>query len=109
MANSLVQIFKKVDLALINHFNGVDVLALPRAERELVEHIRRTAADLKLDIRDYELAETRPIQLKYLKDAKTQSEQLRASILKASGYGMFGAADVAQLTATLEQASERLI
>jgi folate-dependent tRNA-U54 methylase TrmFO/GidA len=75
----------------------VDSELLELAERKAVISLRRLAVDARLDIRDYELSETREDQLRCAREAKRRLARLRNTILAA------GPADVAQLTAQLEQ------
>ncbi|HEY4161106.1 MAG TPA: hypothetical protein VGM08_03530 [Candidatus Saccharimonadales bacterium] len=86
---------------------GVDPDLLDPAEKKAVAALRRLTVDARLDVRDYELSETRDEQLKYAAEAKTRLAKLRATILAAGAA--FGPADVAQLTAQLEQIEGRLL
>jgi hypothetical protein len=85
---------------------AVDVDLLESTERKAVAALKRLAVDVRLDIRDYELSETREEQLKYAAEAKRRLARLRATILSAGVA--FGPADVAQLTAHLEQIESRV-
>lgn len=80
---------------------------LDMAERKAFASIRRLSTDAKLDIRDYELSETRAEQLKCAVVAKKRVAKLEAAIL-AVGTA-FGPADVAQLGAQLQQIQSRLL
>jgi hypothetical protein len=70
--------------------------------------LKNDLIDARLDIRDYELSETREDQLRRARDANKRLERIRKSILAASEYNVFNAVDVAQLTAQLEQIIENL-
>ena len=106
---TLTGLTKRVETYITQQFAGVDVLVVDKAERELIEGLRRLVIDLKLDLRDYEHAETRVEQQKYLADAKVRLEELRAMVLRASSHNLFGAVDVAHVTALLEQINELLV
>ncbi|HET8709292.1 MAG TPA: hypothetical protein VFL85_03345, partial [Candidatus Saccharimonadales bacterium] len=82
------------------------VYSLPEGERKTVTGLRQELVDARLDIRDYELSETREAQLQCAKVAKSRLKKIQKDILAASEYNVFGAADVAQLTAQLEHISE---
>lgn len=84
----------------------IDADVLSQDEKKAMASIRRLAVDARLDIRDYELSETREEQLKCAVAAKKRVEKLEKAIL-AAGL-VFGAADVAQLGAQLEQIKGRL-
>ena len=77
-------------------------------ERRVVASLKSELTDARLDIRDYELSETREEQLGKVRDAKRRLELIRKGILAASEYNIFTAIDVAQLTAQLEQISENV-
>jgi hypothetical protein len=70
-------------------------------EKKAFGRLRRLATDARLDIRDYELSETREEQLKCAVTAKKRLAKLQANILAAGN--VFGPADVAQLGAQIEQ------
>lgn len=78
-----------------------DTEQLNVTEKKAAVSLRRLAVDARLDIRDYELSETREDQLKCAAIAKKQLIKLREAVLAVGT--LFGAADVAQLTAQLEQ------
>ncbi len=65
-------------------------------------------ADARLDVRDYEYAETRAEQQQHAKAAKKRLEQVRQAVLLASEYNVFSAIDVAHTTATIEQITKHL-
>jgi hypothetical protein len=77
----------------------VDVLAVD--EKKALASLRRLIVEARLDVRDYELSETREEQLKCALTAKRHIGRVQKDIL-AVGPSL-GAADVAQLTAQLEQ------
>ena len=85
----------------------VDTDMLTPDEKKAVGSLRRLSADTRIDIRDYELSETREEQLGKARDAKKRLAKLKANILAASM--VFGPADVAQLDAQLEQINGRLV
>ena len=98
--------------ALETEVNGrlaaLDIMILPTGERKLIASLKSELIDARLDIRDYELSETREEQLGKAKEAKLRLERIRKAILAASEYNVFGSVDVAQLTARLGQISEQV-
>lgn len=70
-------------------------------EKKVIAGLRRLAVDARLDIRDYELSETREDQLRCAATAKKRLAKLREAILVVGS--LFSPVDVAQLTAQLEQ------
>ena len=81
----------------------IDMHSLPRETRELVLPIRQQIIDARLDIRDYELAETRTEQLRLRGSAVERLTGLQERVLTASSHGIFGPADVAQISAHIQQ------
>lgn len=81
----------------------LDIDALSAPERSIAEYIKRHVADARLDVRDYEYAETRAEQLQCATVARQRLEDVQTAIVKASEYNMFSAIDVAQLSATIQR------
>jgi len=98
---------QRVEAQLKNLLRSVDTELLEPGEKKSVVSIRRLAIDTRLDVRDYELSETREEQLKCAKAAKKRLEKLEKAILTAGP--VFGPADVAQLSAQLEQIQSQII
>jgi hypothetical protein len=98
--------------ALETRLNGVlsalDFYELPAVERKIVKTLKNDLIDGRLDIRDYELSETRAEQLTKKRDARGRLEKVRKGILAASEYNVFSAVDVAQFTAQLEQIMDNI-
>lgn len=108
MRQSPFLLIKDLEKQIIGRLAGVDVQSVSLPERKLVEALRRQIVDVRLDIRDYELSETRGEQLDNAKQAVSRLINIRKDILTLSEYGIFSAADVAQLTAQLDQIAERI-
>ena len=79
----------------------------PALEREM-KLLKRDVANARLDIRDYELAETKIEQVRLGSDATKRLEAVRHGILAVSQNNVFGAVEVAQLSAQIESLIERL-
>ena len=105
---SLLQQTKEIEahIGVIIAEYGVDTLDF--AERELFATIKRQIIDARLDVRDYEYADTRTEQLAYAAAGRKRLDQVRRYIVKASEQGLFSAVDVAQLSANLEIISKQL-
>jgi hypothetical protein len=80
-----------------------DVDMLERSEQRIVKQIKGLLADGRLDIRDYELSETRDEQLRHAAIARERLEQLRLNVLAASEHNLFSAVDVAQISAQVDE------
>lgn len=98
---------QRVEGQLKSLLRSVDTDLLSQDERKAIANMRRLIVDARLDIRDYELSETREEQLKKMHAAKRRLAKLEATILAASIA--FGPADVAQMTAQLQQIDSSLV
>lgn len=86
---------------------AIDTDLLDADQKKALASLRRLSADARLDIRDYELSETRTAQLAKMRTAQQRLRKLQAAILAAGD--VFGPADVAQLSAQFEYISNRLV
>jgi len=92
---------KRAETQIKTLLRGVDTDLLSPDERKAMASLRRLAADARLDIRDYELSETREEQLGKARDAHRVLTKLKATLIAVSAA--FGPADIAHLDAQLEQ------
>lgn len=95
-------LIKALEAQLNSVLSAVDIYALGAGEQKVVASIKREIIDARLDIRDYELSETRLEQVKCATAAKKRLEDIRKLILSASEYNVFSAIEVAQLSAQVE-------
>lgn len=89
------------DLATLANgkLTAFDVEVLSFEEKELVRTLKLQLSDARLDVRDYEYAQTRAEQQHAATEGRQRLEQLQQQILKASEHNLLGAIDVAQLSA----------
>lgn len=105
---SISQQTKDVTAQVSTILASQDIDNLSSAEREVLATIKSRVIDVRLEVRDYEYAETRAEQLTHAKAAIKRLKHLQKDILKLSEYGLFSAVDVAQLTAQTEHIIEQL-
>jgi hypothetical protein len=105
---SLMQRVKEVETQIGVILAAQDIDILTHAERSLVTSLKHQATDARLEVRDYEYADTRATQLKHAKAARKMLTALAGQIVKASEYGMFGPVDVAHITAQTENIAASL-
>ena len=105
---SAFQLCKQLEGQLKLLLSAQDMEALPQQAREAAIAIKRLMADARLDVRDYEFAETRAEQIVHAQAGTKRLEEVRQRILRASEYNVFGAIDVAHQTATIEQIINQL-
>jgi hypothetical protein len=109
METSPFLLIKFLQTQVLGMLRQFDMFDFEVDQRKLLVGIKQELADARLDIRDYELSETRAEQLGKAKAAKELLEEIRKHILTASEYNVFSAVDVAQLSAQLENIMSRLI
>ena len=90
-------VLRKFDLSRL----GID-------QRESLIALRQDLAHSRIYTTDYELSETRDEQVTNAKRARQWLTKAHKKILKASEYNIFGPADVAQLSAQIDQIREDL-
>lgn len=98
--------------ALDTHVSGIisafDIDALMPDERKVLALIKRQLTDARLDVRDYEYADTRAEQQRYGKAAHKTLDAAQHSLLQASEYNLFGAVDIAHISAQIQHIKEQL-
>ena len=91
---------------LMNQLNSklaaLDIDLVGKETAKALTAIRRLAADARLDVRDFEMADSRAEMQENGLTATKRLEELRKQILKASEHGIFGAVDVAVLSAEID-------
>jgi hypothetical protein len=86
---------------------SIDTDLLEPNEKKAVASLRRLSGDARLDIRDYELSETRAEQLKKAHDAQKRLKKLQGAVLSVGT--VLSPADVAQLDAQFEYIHSRIV
>lgn len=82
--------------------NRLDLDMLDRSDMKLVGTIKHLLADTRLDIRDWEMSDSRVELEKNAREALKRLGQVRASILLASEHDLFSAIDIAQISAQFD-------
>jgi hypothetical protein len=80
-----------------------DIDSLPAEGRETLMALKRQAAEVRLDMRDYGLAETAAAQQRLAAETRSRLQELDTLILKAGSLDLIGAADVVQFSALAQQ------
>ena len=105
---SIFQETKELETQVNGILSAYDLADMPREQATLVTSLKHQLIDARLDARDYEYAQTRADQLLAAKEGKERLDTVRAAIVKISEYGLFGAVDVAQLSATIQHIMSRM-
>lgn len=99
---------KQVDAQVRRILREVDVYSLTSKERGIVDDLQQQLIDSKIYAQGYELSETREEQLENANTAKYWLDKARKNIVLASEFNIFGAIDVAHLTAQIDQVTTNL-
>ncbi len=105
---SPLALIRDIDTQVRGALNFVDVDDLPPEQRQLVALIKSEITDARLDIRDFDVAETAAQQQRLGREARNRLAGLQQHILHASEFNLFSAADVAQLSTNIQQISTHL-
>lgn len=98
---------KQLEGDVIRLLSHLDVTLLETKEQHLIAQLKNVLIDTRLEIQDYELAETRDNQLRNARDAKRYLTRVEKYIT-ANPASAFGAVDTAHLFAQIGQISDRL-
>ncbi|MDB5181620.1 MAG: hypothetical protein JWP13_383 [Candidatus Saccharibacteria bacterium] len=88
--------------------SALDLDLLDRPQLRLVGTIKRLLADTRLDIRDWEMSDSRAEMQKNAAEALGRLDQVRASILLASEHDIFSTIDVAEISAQFDMFESEL-
>ncbi|MGH7157282.1 MAG: hypothetical protein ACREGG_04200 [Candidatus Saccharimonadales bacterium] len=104
MANSSPSVqVKQIETQVSMILRRIDPQKLETKPRAALANLRQALGDARIYACDYEFSEMRDEQLANAKKAKKYLVQAHQNILKASEFDIFGAADVAQLSAQIDQ------
>lgn len=98
---------KKLEADIVRLLSTLDVATSSPKEHTTLAELKNTMIDARLDIQDYELAETRDFQLENAREAKERLMIVQGHI-SANTLHVFGAVDVAHLTARIGQITDLL-
>lgn len=94
---------KALDSQLRTIVSGFDIDALRSEERDILRSLKSLANDVRLDMRDYGMADTKAGQDTLARVVRKRMEQLEHMVIKAGSSNLLGAVDVAQLSAEAQQ------
>lgn len=106
MGESYQSRFRQIERRIKLIVREVDTDKLSKQEKHSIAQIKMALSEIRLDLRDYEFAETRAEQLKWRDMAH---HNLRALTMLITRLGqIFTAIDVAELSAQIELVSDAL-
>jgi hypothetical protein len=82
--------------------NRLDLDTMDRRDITLTGAIKRLLADTRLDIRDWEMADSRAEMQRHASEAVKRLEQSREAILLASEHNLFSPVDIAEISAQFD-------
>lgn len=100
---------QSLERSVMGVLTRIDLYNLEAPAARVTHSLKKRLIEARLDIRGYELSETREEQLKGASGGRRKLEEIRKDILAASEYNIFNPVDVAQISAQLELISERLV
>lgn len=106
MDDSITGTFKQLDRELKLSLRSVDSETQSREERRDISQLKLALNEIRLDIRDYEYAQTRSEQLKWGKLGRHNLRALRMLVLHLDT--VFSPIDVASIDARVDKLSELL-
>jgi hypothetical protein len=87
----------------------IDLAAFDRSVNLEISLLKKNVIKMRLQIRDYQLSQTREEQIQCLGSCKAKLNDVNEGILKISQYGIFSPVDVAYLTANADLISDSLV
>lgn len=99
---------KELEADVLRLLSQLDLQLLSTPEQQKVARLKNNLIDARLEIQDYELAETRENQLRNVAASKKYLQKIRV-VVSSNHLNVFGAVDVAHLGAKIEQIADRLI
>lgn len=99
---SLSMLVRRLATDITRALGRVDVAELETNQRHLITALKSHLGDARLDVRDYEFAETRAEQVRHARAGRERLASVRKDILQASEHDLFSAVEVAELTAHLD-------
>jgi len=95
-------LFRLFSMDINNILSAIDTAELSIRERDSLQNLRNSLIESRLEIQDYELAETRDFQLRNARNAKKELKFIK-DYIASNQLNLFSAIDVAHLTARVEQ------
>ncbi len=108
MADSALTLVSRLNMQLSGIVTALDIDIIGRETAKILAKIKQLSPEVRLDVRDWEMADSRIEMEQNAKAAVKRLEELRLNILKASEHGIFSAIDVIHLSAQIDAITEEL-
>lgn len=90
-------------------FAALDIDLVGPQTGKLIRTCKRALTDARLDIRDFETADSRAEMQEMARVARHRLDEVRSLILAVSEHGVFSAIDVTQLSVGLDRIGDMLV
>lgn len=102
MAVSALTQMTRLNTQLSGLLTALDIDIIGRETGKTIHRVKQLSNDARLDVRDWEMADTRTDMDKHARNAVKRLDQLRAGILKLSENGIFNSIDVIDMSAQVD-------
>ncbi len=96
---------RRLERQVLGLLAALDVDIIGPATAKAITQLKRNIGDVRLDIRDYEMADSRAELVEFGRNALKRLDTLRSSILRASESGVFSSVDVIEMTTSIDAIS----
>lgn len=100
---------RRLETSLKTILAGIDIAAVDDETRKLVAVLKTRATEARLDVRDYELADSRADQRRQAGNGRERLQGLRSLMVTASGATIFSGVQVAQVSAQVDALIDQLV
>lgn len=100
-------LIKRLEAEILRLLSYIDTSDLSVGQQQSFASLKHGLVDARLEIQDYELAETRDDQLRNAKDSRQQLEAIQQLIVDDPAH-IFGPVDVAHFSAQIGQISGKI-
>jgi hypothetical protein len=108
VAESELTLTTRLTTQVASLLTALDIDLVGKETAKTINQIKRLAADVRLDVRDWEMSDTRAELEKNAQAVRKRFEELRRHILKASEHGIFGPVDVVDISSQIDAILARL-
>ncbi len=108
MSTSPFLLVKQLESDVLRLLSTIEITDLDIVQQRTLTQLKNSLVDARLDVQDYELAETRELQIGNRDDARRRLEYVQKTIADNT-FNAFGSVDVAHLIAQIGQISDHLV
>lgn len=102
MSESALTLITRLSRQIDGLITALDIDLIGRETGKTLVKIRQLSQEARLDVRDWEMSETRTEMNENSRMACQRMDDLRKHVLKASEHGIFSTVDVVHISAQLD-------